>query len=232
MFRPSRLFIRSRLLAFPIFLTLLASALRGPQDPCLDQTVAVNVLTEKGASVNRLTEKSFRAEYQRQAVQIVSAKRNLHPPRIVIVLDASGSMSQNHKWYAATTAAKGLFSIAPANTLFAFITFAAQVEDKIDFSKGRVAVAKELSALGSKDWKYFEGRRRSWTPWQEDCVQSRRRSGRSGVCNHGGGDNPATRVSLMYGRNSCEQVSASFVSSSPRPSQCAHAPKTRPAPET
>jgi hypothetical protein len=140
-----------------LIVTSLATSLSAQQNPCLDRTVAVNVLTEKGASVTDLTEKSFRAEYQREAVQVVSAKRNLHSPRILILLDASGSMTDFAHWYAATTVAKGLFLAAPESTSFALLTFATRVEDNVDFSKGRVAVAKELSALGNKDWNHYKG---------------------------------------------------------------------------
>jgi hypothetical protein len=135
----------------------LVSTVTAQQDPCLDRTVAVNVLTEKGDSVNGLTAKSFRAEYQRQLVEVVSATRDIHTRRIAIVLDTSRSINQNLTWYAATSAAKRLYSTAPGETSFALLTFATQVETRIELTEGRVAVAKALSAMGSEDWTNYKG---------------------------------------------------------------------------
>lgn len=111
---------------------LVASLVRvatAQQDPCLDRTVAVNVLMEKGESVKGLTEQSFRAEFQHKTVQVVSAKRGIAPRRIVIVLDSSGSMIQSPEWDAASAAAVRLFSIAPSNTSFALLSFSTGVEE-------------------------------------------------------------------------------------------------------
>jgi hypothetical protein len=139
---------------------LLVSLVRittAQQDSCLDRTFAVNVLTEKGESVNGLTAKNFRAKYQHETVQIVSAMHDTAPRRIVIVLDASGTMYQDSQWGFAIGAAKELFSAAPWDMSFALLTFANHVEDKTALSEGRQVVGKELSTLGRKDWKSYKG---------------------------------------------------------------------------
>ena len=142
----------------PLTVSLAASLVRvasAQQDPCLDRSIAINVLTEKGESVEGLSEQKVRAEVQHQPVQIVSLKRDTAPRRIVIAIDTSGSMTRQSQWGNAMWAASEMFSIAPPDTSFALVTFTTHVEDEIDFARGRAIVAKELLNLRRIDWEKY-----------------------------------------------------------------------------
>jgi len=135
----------------------LARTLAAQQGACLDRIVAVNVLTPSGHTATGLTEKDFQAEYQHQAVQVVSAKLETHPRRVVLVLDASASMTTTPNWHLAVAAAEGMIINAPADTSFALLTFATHVETTTGFGEGAAAVAKQLSTLGAKNWSKYHG---------------------------------------------------------------------------
>ena len=137
--------------------------LAGQQAPCLNRTLAVTVTTQDYQPVKDLTAANFSAKLGHEPIKIVSVGLATGA-RIVIVMDTSGSMvfDDRSKWKTAIAAAEGLFSSAPPGTTFGLLTFAGQVEDRVDFRQGAKAVVEELRKLLDTDWER-KTRQMRWT---------------------------------------------------------------------
>jgi hypothetical protein len=132
-----------------------ALSLRAQGDPCLNRAVAVNVTTKQGQPVKGLTAVNFRGKFRGRPVDLVSAAYDTGPRRIVIVLDASGSMFD--KWPIEISVAEDLLRSLPEPNSFALLIFAKRVEEKVDFRQGRMAVAGALKKLDARDWSIHKG---------------------------------------------------------------------------
>ena len=97
----------------------------------------------------------FRAKVHGHSAEILSAERDSGPRRIVIVLDASGSMGDF--WRLETAAAEGLLG-ADQESSFALITFTNHVEKKIDFAQGRQRMSDGLKELEAPIKEGLQGR--------------------------------------------------------------------------
>jgi hypothetical protein len=135
---------RSRDLTLLVLVWLLASVSVAQQDPCLRRIVTVNVMTQDGNLVWGLQARDFKAQLGRQSVEIVSATDDTDEHRVVIVLDASGSMSD--KWKPAVTLAESLLKSTPRSA-FALLTFSNQIGERVGFNQGKGAVAAKLARL-------------------------------------------------------------------------------------
>jgi hypothetical protein len=131
------------LLALALAVTL-SDSIHAQQEHCLNRTIAVNVLSEDGHFVEGLSPQNFRGKVRGERVETVSASHDFAPRRIVLVLDASGSMYD--VWKLETSAAEGLLN-ADNDSSFALITFATQVEHRIDFAQGRKQISDVLAGL-------------------------------------------------------------------------------------
>lgn len=127
-------------------------------DPCLNRTIAANVQTEELRFVKGLTSPNFRGKIHGKPVQIVSVSYDTAPRRIVILLDASGSMFEY--WPIEIMVSKSLVASMSTENLYALLTFSNGVEDKVDFSQGAKAVVDRLTTLEAKDWTLHKGEHR------------------------------------------------------------------------
>ncbi len=103
----------------------------------------VNVLDQKGRSIRDLTKENFRVKVNGKPAEVVESTYSIAPRRIVVLLDTSGSMaSENYsaKWQVARETLATLLSQSPPETQIAMLTFSSQVNDVIDFSRGRTAI--------------------------------------------------------------------------------------------
>jgi len=71
---------------------LTAGQLFAQSDPCLRRTIAVNVLTDQGKVVSDLATDNFKVSFDHKPAQVLSVTFDVLPRRVMIVLDASGSM--------------------------------------------------------------------------------------------------------------------------------------------
>jgi len=107
----------------------------------------VNVLDQKGRSIRDLTKENFRVKVNGKPAEVVESTYSIAPRRIVVLLDTSGSMaSENYsaKWQVARETLATLLSQSPPETQIAMLTFSSQVNDVIDFSRGRTAIDEWL----------------------------------------------------------------------------------------
>ena len=138
----------------PLVVLVVGVALDAPAQVCspdapLRRTLAVNVLDQQGNLVRGLTASDFRGEFRGQPVKIVSATPDTNPRRIVVLLDASASMTGNRNhWELGLRAARDMAAFAPSGSSVALMLFASKVIKKTEFSKGEQILADEMESLG------------------------------------------------------------------------------------
>lgn len=128
---------------------ILSSALclSAQEAPCSTRTLLVNVLDQKGWPVNGLGRERFRAKYRGHAVEITSVADTIRPRRVVLLLDASGSMqdgwqSKTEQMLAADVVRDGI-----AGTSFALMVFSSRVQDETNFAQNSDILAKKVKHL-------------------------------------------------------------------------------------
>lgn len=134
---------------FPVFLAVPALA---QSDSCLHRTVSVTAVDRNGAPILDLRPADFRAEYRRKPVRILSVVPDNRPHRIVILLDASGSLGPGaapSNWQLARAMASHLAESKLQMTSFALLIFNDRVQEQIDFSQGPEAMARRLQQIGA-----------------------------------------------------------------------------------
>src|SRR5437870_11357441 len=91
-----------------------------------------------GQPVASVSTSSFKGEFRGKPVRILSATRNLGPRRIVVLLDASGSMVglTKGKWDLVLRAAGDVAAHAPPDSSVALLVFNDKVKQEVDFSAG------------------------------------------------------------------------------------------------
>jgi hypothetical protein len=131
-----------------LFLLLLTSHLLAQEQPQLRRSIAVNVLDREGTLVTGLTAANFRGEFRGQPIKILSATVDSSPRRIVLLLDASGSMTtEKGKWELAHRAVEDVVLFGRGNDAIALLLFTGKVNERVDFTQGRRAVADSLAAV-------------------------------------------------------------------------------------
>jgi hypothetical protein len=96
-----------------------------------------------------LTAANFRVRVQGHPATVLNISNNISPRRIVLLLDASGSMldSESALWKPALNIAKTLAQRLPPQDSVAFIAFASQVERRVDFTSDPKPILQELDDL-------------------------------------------------------------------------------------
>ncbi len=118
------------------------------------RVVPVNVLDKEGNQVWGLTAADFRAEFRGQPVQMVSVEKDTKPRRVIILLDASGSMmTLPAKWTLARLVAADLATHAPTQFEVSLMAFASQVFLKVTPGEGRKAIAERMVDFPSDEYK-------------------------------------------------------------------------------
>jgi hypothetical protein len=127
----------------------LTSFLQGQHaDNCEQPTVTVNVRDHEGNFVTGLTPSSFRAEMHGQPLTVSSMSVG-STPRIVLVLDASGSMtSSKPKWENAKFAIRSMVTSTRGNAHLALVIFAIDVLETLDFNHSPDDILKRIQQLG------------------------------------------------------------------------------------
>ena len=136
-------------LAFVIVaLACTAATLPAQDDPCTTRTVPVTVVDRQGNPVTGLTTANFRGKFRGKPVEILSLTPDTRPRRIVMVVDASGSMKfTKGKWQLAKSLVTDRIRFFPPDTSLGLVIFASRVLEAIDFAQDNVRVAERTSAL-------------------------------------------------------------------------------------
>ena len=119
----------------------------GQTDPCTRRTLPLTVVDATGRPIANLTASDLQGKFRGQSVKILSVAPDNRPHRIVILLDASGSMAT--KWREVVAPAYHLTEIRLPNTKLGLLIFGEKINEQIDFSAGQNAVAERLSQIRS-----------------------------------------------------------------------------------
>ena len=137
-----------RLLSGTLLLLWVVSSLPAQEPPCSQRTVLATVIDREGNPVRGLTAANFRGEFRGHPVQIVSATLDTRPRRIVVLVDASGSMTEadsRKKWDTAKMIA--LDFLASTKSSVSLLTFSTTVLEKVGFESDTTNRAKKAAAI-------------------------------------------------------------------------------------
>lgn len=156
------------LLVLLLFCPQPASAQEGD---CHHRILPLTVLDSRGRLVQGLTAADFQAKFHGKPVQIISIQPDKRPRRIVILLDASGSMRD--VWSSARSIAGHILDARLPNTSFAFLLFSNRVIEQVRFGQGVEAIRSLLQRIG-EDPKHLKEIVRGHTALLDSIVEALR----------------------------------------------------------
>jgi von Willebrand factor type A domain len=134
-----------------IFLPFPISGVTLQQPSCVSRTVPMNVVNANGIQAGQPEGVDLEARVGSKRANIISVSKDSHPRRVVILLDASGSMSgeteAGGKWTLALRVAGEFVSDAPESETVSLIVFAGEILNTVGFSEDRNAILNELKKL-------------------------------------------------------------------------------------
>jgi len=89
---------------------------------------------------------AFQASLRGQPVKIVSARINADQPRVVLLLDVSGSMN---RWMDKARLLARDFIVSSPKPHVALVTFSDHIVDTLGFERGPDAILQKLTTLNS-----------------------------------------------------------------------------------
>jgi VWA domain-containing protein len=142
-------FIRPPFFLAPLLLALfLPQTIRPQMDSCSFRAVPVSVLVPGGAPETGLRSADFKASLQGAPVQIMALEPYTKPARIVLVIDASSSMSTDPQiWSLYLGMADHLLANLPDNTPVGLEVFASHIERTLPPTLDRARLREELKGL-------------------------------------------------------------------------------------
>ena len=131
-----------------LILCVIAAAtsnLNAQGDDCSKRTVAVNVRDKSGQLVAGLLPSSFRAREEGHPLNVLKARIDVGPRRVVLAVDASGSI--NRSLEVARLVASNLALQSPNGFQIALIIFSGQIVDSIQFGRPATDIVEKLAQL-------------------------------------------------------------------------------------
>lgn len=135
-----------------VLFSFLVVSVFAQDDGCRNRTLPVTVVESRGLPVLGLLPADFEAKFRGNPVQILSLSRDIHPRRVAILLDVSGSMLQaqeRDKWMVVREAAGDAVLHLTTDTQIALELFDEKIIEVLDFGAGRQAVASKIVTLAS-----------------------------------------------------------------------------------
>lgn len=143
-----------------IFFGVTAFAQQAPLGTaCFSRSLPLSIADSKGLPIRGLGASDFQAKLQSRPVKILSVVPDERPHRIVILIDASGSMASERK--DVLVPAMILAETQLPNTQVALIIFGERIFERVDFSQGQNGVAEKLRQIRSHPTnfeKLFQGK--------------------------------------------------------------------------
>lgn len=134
-----------RLAAIAAFLMVASDVVGQIGAPCPDREVIVNVINKDATRVSGLTVEDF--EFKPDIVSGISATRFYSTPRVMILLDTSGSMRAPKTQAASHAAIDLLLANLPTQSPIALTTFSIASTLGIPFTTDRKLLGSELDAM-------------------------------------------------------------------------------------
>jgi VWA domain containing CoxE-like protein len=138
-----------RLCVILLLLALLAIAppAWAQGDTCLHRTLPLGIDVPRGFADTQIPIADFQGKLRGKPVKILSVVPDQRPHRIVMLIDASGSMEKF--WSGALSLASGLADSRLPNTRMAMLLFGEGTKEEIGFSEGQAAIIERLRQLRS-----------------------------------------------------------------------------------
>jgi Mg-chelatase subunit ChlD len=115
---------------------------------CTTRTVPVGVVDREWNFVQGLSAANFRGKLRGHDVEILSASIDTSPRRIVLLLDASGSMAMSKEaWHASRSLSEDLIRFAPPRASIAQMAFSETIKDSAGFDQDRLALLKRQAVM-------------------------------------------------------------------------------------
>jgi von Willebrand factor type A domain len=125
---------------------VLAGAVRA-DDPCRLQNLVVGVRDQQGKPVTGLLPASFRGTAGGRTLQVISARASATPPRIVVVVDQSGSVNrETHSFETASAAAESFVLSNAGKAHIAIVFFSDHVLETAGFDTPSNEVLRKIRA--------------------------------------------------------------------------------------
>jgi hypothetical protein len=137
---------RTFLIALLFVTSLNLANLAGQDGGCTRRAIPVGVTDRQWNLVQGLSAVNFRGKLRGHEVEIVSASIDMSPRRIVLLLDASGSM-MGEWWEAAKSLSADLIRSAPPRASIAQMAFSETVLDTAGFEQDPFALLKRLADM-------------------------------------------------------------------------------------
>jgi nucleotide-binding universal stress UspA family protein len=118
------------------------------EDSCRHRTLEVNFDVRKGSPISMLSVEDMEGQVGGKAVKLVSLVPDERPHRVVILLDASGSVRD--AWKQSLGYAASFVDLETPNTQMTLMIFADKVRETISFEQGQVAVRNRVHELGAR----------------------------------------------------------------------------------
>ena len=127
---------------------LIPTDLPAQDSGCTQRTVAVGVVDRQWNLVQGLGAANFRGKLRGRDVQILSVAVDTNPRRIVVLLDASGSMMGSRDlWGAEKSFSEFLIRFGPPRAFIALMAFSATVLDSETFEQDPMTLMTNLHKL-------------------------------------------------------------------------------------
>lgn len=139
---------------------LLAAAASVGQSKCLERTIPVSVSSHDGTAAPELTATNLEGTYRGKPVAIKEVELEEKPPRVILLVDNSGSMESRHD--AEIDAAERLLSKLPSNINVGLAFFANEIVPVALPTTDRPALSRQLEAL-RKNRPSFKGKTALWS---------------------------------------------------------------------
>jgi hypothetical protein len=108
----------------------------------------VNVTNEKGVAVSGLTADNYQGSLHHKPIKIISVTQDDLPRRILVFLDASGSMTGDFReWQFAVSVANNLVASMPTGTTVGLFVFSSEIDRNIPLTQDRNVLQIELKNL-------------------------------------------------------------------------------------
>jgi len=136
------------LIALLSLASLIPTHLAAQDSGCTQRTVPVGVVDREWNLVSGLSASNFRGKVGRKDVQVLSAALDKSPRRIVVLLDASGSMmGSRNLWGAEKSFSEFLIRFGPPRAFIALMAFSATVLDSETFEQDPMTLMTNLHKL-------------------------------------------------------------------------------------
>lgn len=147
-------------------LLFLLAAVAVAQDTCTHQVIPISIVQKNELLMPDLTPADFHAEVGNSAIQIRSVSNFVQPHRVLLLLDASGSMGD--KWGAALVLADQLAEAKLSDIRFGLYVFGEKAGEQVGFGVDNRAVAAMLREIATDKVGHVGG----MTPLRDAIISS------------------------------------------------------------